>query len=67
MIHQLWETKQWERATEEEVISALFNPPAFLDPSDMGKIRRYHPDVKNKYLNLFYSGSIPEWCKKLNN
>lgn len=66
MIHPLWETKAWETATLDEVVSALFNPPPFLNPFDVGKINRFHPTAKGVYLNLFYEGNIPNSVKKIN-
>ncbi|WP_338442304.1 hypothetical protein VZG28_04865 [Synechococcus elongatus IITB4] len=30
MPHQLWETKEWQSASDEEVIAALFDCPAHL-------------------------------------
>lgn len=64
--HYLWRSHEWESATEEQVIAALLNPPAFLGPEDMGSIKRYHPQAKAKYLNLLYSGMLPDWCKQVN-
>lgn len=67
MAHQLWTTQEWKTATEEEVICALFDAPKFLDPCDMQEIRLHHPGTKNKYLNLYYKGEIPEFVKKTHN
>lgn len=67
MTHELWETHKWATATEEQVIQALFNAPEFIDPRDMSEIQRQHPSAKQKYLNMFYSGQIPQSVKKLHN
>ena len=66
MAHYLWGSNQWENATEEQVISALFDAPFFPDPSDMGQIKKFHPVAKANYLNLFYSGKIPDFVKTIN-
>lgn len=66
-MHKLWNTQQWETANESEVIAALFNPPPFIDPADMGEINRHHPTAKSKYLNLYYhNGGIPKIVRKIN-
>jgi hypothetical protein len=66
MAHYLWGSNQWENATEEDVILALFNAPRHPDPFDMGQIKRFHPNAKIKYLNLAYVGKIPESIKAIN-
>ena len=65
MTHELWRSRTWSTASEEEVIQALFNAPEFLDLRDMAELQRCHPQAKQKYLNLFYEGQIPKSVKKL--
>lgn len=64
-MHRLWTTQQWEQAEESEVIAALFNPPPFIEPTDMAAINKYHRGARTKYLNMFYGGSIPGAIKKI--
>ena len=64
-MHQLWTTHAWEQASTEEVIATLFDTPSYLDPRDMNRIDRYHPQAKGFFLNLFYKGQIPPSIKKL--
>lgn len=61
-MHDLWVTHGWEKATEEEIIAALFNPPPFINPFDMAAIKRVNPQALRKYQNLFYSGGIPSYA-----
>ena len=65
MAHELWETHEWSIASEEQVIQALFSAPQLIDPRDMREIQLHHPTAKQKYLNMFYSGQIPQSIKKL--
>lgn len=65
MPHKLWNTHEWSTATEEQVIQALFDAPEFIYPFDMSEIQLHHPMAKSRYLNLFYSGQIPQEIKKL--
>ena len=64
-MNQLWNTHDWEQATLEEVIAALFDTPSLIDPKDMAQIDRYHPQAKDIFLRLFYKGEIPPSIKKL--
>lgn len=66
MVHKLWQTHKWETATTEEVVAALFDDPRPANPADFAKIQRYHPQAKSIYLNLYYSGQMPECVKKIN-
>ncbi len=65
-MHELWTTHQWQNATTEQVITALFDSPLDICPFDMAAITRYHPAAKTTYLNLFYQGKIPNSVKKIN-
>lgn len=64
-IHELWTTHNWENASQEEVIQALFHAPSFPNPFDVSAIQKFHPGAKAKYLNLFYQGEIPKSIKSL--
>ena len=61
-MHELWTTHDWENATEEQIIAALFNAPPFIDPHDMGAIKRLNPSAIRKYQVLFYQGEIPSYA-----
>jgi hypothetical protein len=61
-IHHLWDTHDWDNATEEQIISALFNSPTEIHPFDMADIRRICPSAIRKYQNLFYGGIIPKYA-----
>ena len=66
-MHKLWTTHNWEQASTEEVIAALFDAPSCPDPRDIAPINRYHPQAKEIYLNLFFKGNIPSSVKRLYN
>jgi hypothetical protein len=53
-MHELWTTHNWQNATEEQIIAALFNAPPFICPEDMGAIKRFNPQAIRKYQVLFY-------------
>jgi hypothetical protein len=62
MTHALWTTHEWETATEEQIIQALFQSPEFPDPRDMEKIKRLNPTAIRKYQTLFYGGEVPGYA-----
>lgn len=64
-MHRLWETREWEQASTEEVTAALFDCPPFLDPRDMGPIKRLHPQAIVLYQELFYRGDVPQACRNV--
>jgi hypothetical protein len=66
MVHKLWETHEWETAATEEVVAALFDDPRPTNPRDFREIEKHHSQAKSIYLNLFYSGQIPGYVKKIN-
>lgn len=43
----------WESATDEECIQALFNPPEFVDPRWMSYLERERPHVVTQYLQMW--------------
>ena len=52
MAHILWTTKDWKNATEEQVLSALFNLPDKTPPEDAAQIKRLFPGIQAKFLGL---------------
>jgi hypothetical protein len=44
-----------EKASDEEIIRALFNPPPFLDPRYFGYLRRHRKSAIAKYQELYYN------------
>lgn len=64
-MHELWNTHDWQNATHEQVIAALFDSPRFLLPEDMGKIKRFHPKAIVDYQSIFYRGNIPNSVRKV--
>lgn len=64
MPHRLWQDHDWQNASIEAVIAALFDPPAFIDPCDMTQIKRYHPRAFIEYQKIFYRGSIADYAAK---
>ncbi len=65
MPHQLWETKEWQSASDEEVIAALFDCPAHLDPFDVAAIKRHKPHCVRQYHHLYYGGEIPNFVRRV--
>lgn len=65
MIHPLWETNNWSNASDEAIISALFNAPRFVPVEGMGWIRRNRPSLIRQYQNMFYRGEIPTYAATL--
>lgn len=43
-----------EKASDEEIIKALFNPPQFLNPRYFGYLSRHRKPAIAKYRELFY-------------
>jgi hypothetical protein len=64
-MHTLWQTHEWQQAQPEEVVAALFNAPPFVDPRDMGEIKRFHPRAIVQYQQMFYDGKIPNSVRKI--
>lgn len=62
MIHELWSSHDWENATEEQIVRALFNAPSFPNPFDMAEIKRVNPSAIRKYQVLFYGGDVPNYA-----
>lgn len=42
----------WETATEEELVDALLDRPAFIDPGWMNWLERNRPQALRRYLGL---------------
>ena len=66
MAHYLWTTQDWQNSTTETVIAALLDAPKHINPFDMAQIKHFHPTTKNIYLNLYYSGNIPQSIQNIN-
>ena len=66
MAHHLWTTQDWQNSTTETVVAALFDSPKHIDPFDIAQIKHFHPFAKDIYLNLYYSGDIPQSIQKIN-
>lgn len=64
-MHRLWETHEWQQAEPEQVVAALFDAPAFIDPRDMGDIKKFHSRSIAQYQQMFYDGKTPESIKKV--
>lgn len=64
-MHELWTTHEWQQATQEQVVAALFDAPQFPDPRDMGQLKRFHPQAIVLYQQLFYQGGIPNAVRKI--
>ncbi|EAZ90726.1 hypothetical protein [Crocosphaera chwakensis] len=64
MPHTLWQSHNWQNASIEAVITALFDVPEFIDPCDMAKIQQYHPTAIREYQKIFYRGDIPDYAAK---
>lgn len=66
MIDPLWDNLEaFKNASDERIIQALLHPPTQINPRFFNYLERERLHLKVKFLNIYYSGKIPEYVKKI--